>query len=419
MHVPQRIAKFPGLILCFTAVTVYFALVSVQYLAYHLSKKIDLKSLKLAIRLEPGNAEYQYKLADAFSRKSSLPEALNAFHQATKLNPHVAKYWIRLASANRSLGLVQAERDAVQKAIAADPKNPEIAWVAGNLYKFDGDTHSAFAALRTAFEGDPSLSGQVIELCWQMRPDLDTLLQVIPATAPAYSEFLEFLISKKETASAAKVWVQMVGLGQPLQQNAVFDYIRYLVGQQEPEAARLVWHQAGPLGGLDKYQPSPANLIVNGDFSLDILDGGFGWAYARRPGVALQLDPTAPHLGSRSLLISYDSRGLDDSGILQLIPVEPDSAYHFSAYFKTRDLEGAGGPRFLLRDFYTGESYFESDDLKDSSVWKPVSGDLKTGPQTRLLVLQIERVPSGAAIRGNLWIDGLGLAPVAIPASDP
>ena len=35
-------------------------------------------------------------------------------------------------------------------------------------------------------------------------------------------------------------------------------------------------------------------------------------------------------------------------------------------------MEGAGGPRFVLQDLYTGTVYFTSDLLKNADFWKNV-----------------------------------------------
>ena len=75
---------------------------------------------------------------------------------------------------------------------------------------------------------------------------------------------------------------------------------------------------------LSAYQPSSENLVVNGDFSLDVLNGGFGWLYRQSRDVSFALDPTQPHSGNRSLRMAVrKSRGLEDAGLQQLIPVQP------------------------------------------------------------------------------------------------
>lgn len=242
------------------------------------------------------------------------------------------------------------------------------------------------------------------------KPDIDFLLrEVVPPKLSVYASLLDLLTSNKETAAAAKVWTQIVQLHQPLEKQFAFNYVRYLIVQREVDQARMVWQQASALCGLSAYQPSPENLIVNGDFSLDVLNGGFDWLYQQSKDITLALDPTQSHGGHRSLLITFDARSVSDAGIRQLVPVTPATSYDFTAYFKAETMEGDGGARFAIQDLYSEETYFTSDYLKDADFWKQVSGTFTTGPDTKLLVLRIQRDPPGHPIRGKLWIDGVRL----------
>jgi hypothetical protein len=201
----------------------------------------------------------------------------------------------------------------------------------------------------------------------------------------------------------------MVKFQHPVETQHVFNYVRYLVDRRDVAYARQAWQQAASLSDLSGYQASPENLVVNGDFSLPVLNGGFDWLYEKSSDVALALDPSELHSGHRSLSIIFDSRGIEDAGIRQLIPVEPNRKYEFSAYFKSEGLEGAGGPRFLLEDQFNGAHYFASEELKDADLWRQIEGTFSTGPDAKLLVLRIGRVPAGNAIRGKLWIGGVRL----------
>jgi len=364
----------------------------------------------MAVRLQPGNADYRFQLGEYYSLTQQLQEAVDSYGTAVALNSHESGYWIRLATADDSLGFAPRSREALQNAMSVDPKNPKVAWAAGNFFISDGDIDSGLKELRVVLENSPVFAGPALELCWQLRPDVDSLLRdAIPPNSGNYSSFLELLMSKGDDDSAAKVWGRTTGFHQPVSLGVVFDYVRYLIGRNQPVQAGMVWRQASDLSNLRNYQPSSENLIANANFSFPILNGGFDWSYEKRSDVTLALDPTEPHLGSPSLLISYDSRGLEDSGVGQLISVEAGTGYQFSAYFKTQNMQGAGGPHFILQDFYTQELLFDSEELKDSPGWRQVSGQFKTGPKTRLLQLRIRRVPAGSPIRGKLWIDNIRL----------
>jgi len=419
LHGPARKIIFLGTCLMFAKV--YFGLVTLEFFADYFSKKLDLASLQMAARLEPGNADYQYRLGHYFLQTQHEPEtAVRFFKSATALNPHNAGYWLELSRIYRRLANSDQQKDALQHAIAADPSTPDVAWDAANFYWALGETDRALQEFRVVLENDPYRPAAALDRCWRVKPDVDFLLRdVVPRNAEAYSSFLDFLVSRNEPAAAARVWTEMVQLQQTVEPRHVFDYVRYLIDQRDVWQAHQAWRQAASLCDLSGYQPSSENLVVNGDFSLPVLNGGFDWLYEKLSDVSLALDPTESHSGHRSLSIIFDSRGIEDAGIRQLIPVEPNTKYEFSAYFKSEGLEGAGGPRFLLEDRFTGANYFASEELKGASFWKQVGGAFDSGPDTKLVVLRIQRVPAGNAIRGKLWIGDVRLAHAHLTQEQP
>jgi tetratricopeptide (TPR) repeat protein len=407
----SRARKILLLSLFLPAAAAYVSLVTAQFVAFYSSQGPDLASLQRAVRLQPGNAEYRYRVGRYFSFVQRNPEpAVESYQAAIALNPHEARYWLDLAAAHALRGDINQQRAALERAISAAPRTPEVAWEAGNLYLVQGETDQALKEFRVVLENDTSLPTAALRLCWRAKPDADALLRdVVPPIPDVYASFLNLLMARKETASAAKVWAQLVRLRLPLERHYVFEYIRYLVNQRDADQARLVWQQAASLSALSAYQPSPENLVINGDFSLDVLNGGFDWLYTKTPDVSLVLDPTQSHSGHRSLAITFDTAKIEDAGIRQLIPVQPNTTYQFSAYFKAEDIEAAGGPRFAIQDLFKETLYFASEELKNAGFWKQVSGSFTTGPETKLLVLRVQRVPAGSPIKGRLWIDGLRL----------
>jgi Tfp pilus assembly protein PilF len=389
----------------------YIGFAATQYLATYFSERPDLVDLQRAVELAPGNAEYDYRLGRYLSLVAMSPaEAAQRYQSAVSLDPHRARYWFGLATAYQILGESGNQMNALERAIQSDPRTPEVAWQAANLYLVQGETAKAMHEFRVVLENDPYLTGAALQLCWRANPDSDALLRdVLPPMPNVYSSFLNFLISKKQSAAAAKVWTRLVQLRQPVEAQNVFDYVRYLIQEREVAQARETWRQATAICDLSSYQPSPASLVVNGDFSLPILNGGFDWQYEKPAGVSFALDPTESHLGIHSLLISFSGEATDDVGLRQLVPVEPNTRYDFSAYFKAPHMDGAGGAKFFIQDPYSGNALFMSDDLKNADVWKQVSGTFASGPDTKLLVVRLQRVPAGSPIRGNLWIDGVRL----------
>ena len=241
-------------------------------------------------------------------------------------------------------------------------------------------------------------------------PDPDVLLRdVLPPRSDTYLAFLQLLMAKENTEATVKVWDALIALHQPIERQYVFEYVRYLLLHKEPEEAESIWRESASSLGLSAYLASSSNLIVNGDFRLDVLNGGFDWQYRKQSSVSLILDASEFHAGHRSLAITFDGPGVDEAGIYQVVAVRPNTTYQFSGYYKNGEIEGAGAPRFALQDLYSAETLFMSDELEFGSAWKNVFGEFTTKPDTHMLVLRVLRVPSGSAIRGKLWIDDFRL----------
>lgn len=399
---------------------VYVTLAGVQFLASLLGSRAQLSSLRTAAWLEPGNAEYRFR-EGRYQRlvERDANAAAASYRAAVALNPHQARYWFDLAATYELLGDTSAEANALDRAIEADPTTPEVAWQAANFFVVQGQMDKAMREFRVVLANDPTLPAVALPLLWRIEPDIDLLLRdVIPPMASVYSAFLEYLVSHKQLDAANKVWARLAPLHQPVERRYVFTYIRSLLLDQQVDQARMVWQQSADLCDLASYEPTPQNLIVNGDFSLDVLNGGFDWMYDHSQQVSLLLDPTQSESGHRSLLMTFDAQGINDAGIRQVVPVLPNTGYEFSAYYKAQDIEAAGGLRFAIQDVYNAATFFSSDNLDNVEFWKPIVGDFVTGPQTKLLVVHVQRFPPGP-IKGKVWIDTIKLtqkAPATAPA---
>jgi len=375
--------------------------------------RVDQSSLQRAVRLDPSNADYRDHLGRYYALVIRDPaSAIAPYQAAVQLDPHSARYWFDLASAYQVLADPADQTSALEHAIEADPTTPDVAWEAANLYLVQGQTAKALREFHVVLANDPSLAGPAIHFCWRIQPDAAILLRdVLPAHADVYIAFLNLLLSKEDTASAALVWDALMQTSQPFERRYVSDYFQYLIRHKEVDQAVRVWRQAASRFGLTSYLPSSANLMVNGSFSLDVLNDGLDWHYEKQSGVQLTLDPSDFHGGRRSLSIAFDGPGITDAGIYELVPVAPSTDYEFSAYYKNGEIEGAGGPHFTVQDMYSPTAiYFDSDELKDAGFWKLSSGTFTTGPDCKLLVVHVRRIPVGSPMRGKLWIDDFRLA---------
>ena len=396
---------------------VYLFLTGKEFAASVFASHAELPKLERAVRLSPGNADYRHRLGRYFAFVAGDPQsAMDSFQAAVALDPHDAHYWFDLAAAYQVTGDLAGQRAALDRALQAEPTAPDVAWEAANFFLVDGNIDRALREFHVVIENDTALVNAALNACWRARPDPDALLRdVVPARPDSLISFLTILTSQRETEGAIKTWERLAQLHEKFQNRYLYEYVRYLIEVHRPDAAMSAWEQSADVLGLSAYLPTEDNLVVNGNFSLDVLNGGFDWTYVDRPEVSRVLDPSDFHQGRRSLFLTFEGPGINDAGIQQLIPVHSATTYDFSAYYKSTEFEGAGGVQIVLRDAYTGAPLFASDPLNDAGFWKEVHSKFTAPNSTTLLVLGIERFPAGSPIRGKLWLDDFELSPEVSP----
>lgn len=397
---------------CLILVGLYLAVAGRTYFAAHLAAKSNLPNIQRAIRLEPSNAEYRALLGGFLVLSGGIPdEAISSFRTAVDLNPYEARYWLDLAAVYQVAGRIDQQAQSVEQAVRADPTTPNVAWVAANLFLVQGNLSKALPYFRAVLAYDPDSIENALRLCWRASGDTNQIFdQALPRRTDIYLRFLNLLVSKHELVPAENTWDHLIGLQQTFPPKLAFPYFRLLIAKQKVAAAKTAWQQLAQVDReMQPYLPSRENLIVNGGFEENLLNGGFDWWYESNPHAALAIDTDQFYDGTRSLSVTFDGRNAPDAGIAQLIPVKPDTYYDFSAESKTLDIDSASGPRFAITDAYTNSVYVLTDDLLGSNPWHKQQARFRTGPNTNLLFLKVIRQPPAPLIRGKLWIDDVRL----------
>ena len=409
---PLRRFCFAGT--CLIVIGLYLPFAGRAYLGARLAAKPDLPNLQKAVRLEPSNAEYRALLGRNLALSgASLDEAISDYRTAVHLNPYAARYWLDLAGAYQVAGRIDEQAQSVEQAVEADPTTPNVAWEAANFFLIQGNLGKALPYFRTVLANDPAAVDSALQLCWRATGDANQMFDLaLPRRTDLYLSFLRLLVSKQEVAAAESAWDHLIGLQQTFPPKLAFPYFRLLLAKQEVTAAKTAWQQLAQVDPeIQPYLPSRENLIVNGGFEENLLNGGFDWWYESNQHSALAIDTDQFYGGTRSLSVTFDGRNAPDAGIAQLIPVKPDTDYEFSAESRTQDIDSASGPRFAITDAYTTttSSYVLTDDLLGTNPWHKQQARFHTGPSTNLLLLKVIRQPAVPLIRGKLWIDDVRL----------
>jgi len=411
------------------------SLVFSQAVADRYSRQQTPEGFRKAIRWEPWNPDHYAGLARALERplkEGDLREVVRLYEKAVQLTPHNANYWARLGQAYEWAGRLEDAQNAHEQAMFLSPSSPTVNWTIGNFYLREGKTKLALHAFQRTVLGDPEMGGPAFDLAWRATGDGELIArEMIPADADIYFEYLNYLVGTERQDEAEKVWDRVVELGLHFEPMQAFPYLDALIQHRRIDQLTAAWSALGkknpsisgglhaPLGGFSTaVEPAPekqegaldANLVTNGDFESEILNGGLDWRINPAPGVIIGMDKSIFRDGSHSLRIRFEgTRNLSDALVFQYVPVRPNTSYRFAAFMRAQGITTDSGPRFQIRDADDPAKLFlQSGDVVGDSTWVRRQLDFISGPSTRLLEIRVVRLASSKfdnRIAGTAWVD--------------
>jgi hypothetical protein len=381
----------------------YFAIRG--YRAFVLCARVDKASLERAIALERRDA-YPYNLLCRYVRdnQGEPHNALPYCEKATQLDRYDAAYWLDLAETSYQAEDPTGLREAVERAVSVDPKTPQVAWNAANLYLLGGEVDPAVKLFGLVLNGDPGLVPLALKSCWQVLGNVNPILRMLPPDPGVYLQFIALLDAENQPEAAAQVWSRLMALNVTVNYPDALFYVDKLLVWRNVAGAERAWEQLAERSkGFDVYQRHDQNLVVNGSFENKVLSSGFGWRLYPQ-GTTMEPDEDTAKDGHRSLLVTY-SVPVFEAGLSQLVPVEPDTGYTASAWIRTEDLQTANGPRLTVTDGNTGAIVGASEPSSYTTDWRKVELQFHTGRDTKLVAVRLFRDRQDTVIRGRLWID--------------
>src|SRR5260370_2635362 len=256
--------------LCFAASGLYLANVAWHCIAYQLTTRPDLGSLRRAAEIERWDAELRWKLGRYAVFVAQNPTlAVSNLQSAVALNPHLARYWLDLAAGYQLIDDVQRQRSALDRALRADPTAPNVAWEEANFYLAQKDLERALPLFRVVMANDPIQTNSALKLCWRATQNVSMMLaNAVPSVPAPYFAFLNLLAVEGETVPAEAVWHSLISLSQQFTVSDAFPFFDYLLQKRETETAVQVGEglvQSSPQ--LQSYS-QPGNLIVAGGLAM-------------------------------------------------------------------------------------------------------------------------------------------------------
>ncbi|MCU1311073.1 MAG: hypothetical protein JWO20_2198 [Candidatus Angelobacter sp.] len=386
----------------------YLVWVQAHFRASLWAQALDLDGLQRATALEPSNPDYWHLLGR--NRLFAVQDAQTAstdLQHAISLNRNVSRYWMDLATAQRVLGNINQQQQALEQAVRIDPKTPQVAWEAGNFFLADGQTEKALDNFKIVIENDPIAETAALDLSWRATHDVNLVLaHAIPRQTRPHMDLIALLVQYRQPDAAMSVWREMMKLDGTFNVQSAMPFVQFLMDQHHVDDVQEVW------AGLSRLSPSlrrslpEGNLIVNGDFEEDIIPGGLSWRLNFIPAtLTAEVDDREFHVRSSSLLLNFKGSQFADSGISQYVPVKPNSRYELLFDVKSQEIESANGPRLIVADAYTNVPLSLGVEWQGTHVWTDDHVTFTTGPDTRLVRILIGRSPEFGLIRGKMWID--------------
>lgn len=401
------------LLLCFCAYLVFRRGVAAFYF-----RSTTPAAIQAATAWDPANPQYSDVEATALHLYSVDEDlhAIVALHQrATLLSPHDALLWADLGGAYERAGRDAESFYAFERAQELFPRSPEINWRLANFCVRTGRIADGIPALRSVLEADSTSRSRVFALATNAISDRRKILEMLPPSAPVFFDYIRFAIARGDMAGGEECWDRLFQLNLPFDPQDAVPYLETLIQQQEIGQLQAAW---SGLRGRFPTQVAPSetdsNLITNGGFAFDPLNGGLDWHVTPTDGVAVTLDRADGAARSRALRITFDgSRNVDYAHVFQYVPVRPRARYRFSGGMRTDHISTDCGPRFQIVDAYDPATQLAStQNMVGTHPGSEPQLEFTTGEKTRLLLVRVARPMSlklDNKIAGTVWIDRISL----------
>lgn len=384
------------------------------------SGKGSPEAIQTAMKWEPGNPRYYDALGTLmhlYAERSRSNDIVRLYERATQLSPQDAQFWADLGAAYDWAGRTDDALGALQRAHQLFPNSPEINWRLGNFYVRTRRIPEGLRTLGSVLAVNGMAPRNVFVLATTATRDNKAILdEMLPPRAPILFDYLNFRIATGNVGAAEEVWARVLQLNLQFDLRDAFPYLDALIQNRELGRLTEAWSV------LAKRFPSQiepfisrSNLVTNGSFEHEILNGGMDWRVIPMEGAMVNVDSVDAFEGTRALRIKFDgSRNPDYVHVFQYVAVQPNTRYRFSGHMRAQGITTDSGPRFQVCDAYAmSDLLVSTENLVGTSSWSEQNAEFKTKTGTRMLLIRITRPLSSkfdSQIAGTVWIDGISLS---------
>lgn len=391
------------------------------YLAGLASRRSALRSLQLAIRLDPKHSDYRRALGRLYqySLENVDPDrALQELGRAARLNPYDPRVWLDLGAALELQGKIDPAEACLRRADFLAPNLPASQWAIANFFLLHGNVKETFRHFKVVLSGTNTYTQAIFNTAWKASSDPKQILdELIPNQAGPEFDYLYFLLGRQRWAEADDVWARIAASPEkfPAEQARLYTDV-LIFNLHRPDRAYEVWSDLFKKGLIQPTEDQVSQtLIFNGHFEQEPTNLGFDWRIFPMEGVYAGLDETAYRSAGHSVLIQFSGKqNVDYRNVYQVVRVKPNHPYRLTWSMKTEGITTDSGLRMEVRDLYDPRAL---DQFSDSLVgttegWSTSTMDFKTGPKTELIQVIVARPPSRKLdnqIAGKAWVDDVSL----------
>lgn len=392
-----------------------------------------VESYSRAIRYDPSNATlwwHRGRLRHFSLKAPDIALAASDYRKALSINPRLGEAWADLSDCLDQMGKYADAEAALEKAFAVRTYSPQIRWQAGNFYLRRGNLPKMYECFRMASRYDPQKLNIAMDVSWKIDADHEGILEkLIPDTLAANLRYLQFLVARDELKLAAPVWQRFLNNPIPadyeLKPSAAFSYIDRLLAGAHVSEALVVWDgilrktRSGlsdhrlPQNSRGVLETPDHNLIWNGSFEHEMLQGGFDWRYRDSETIRFRADSANRMEGLKSLHLTFGGENIASAFLHQIVPIHKPGRHQVDFYLRTDGLTTDQLPYLIIRGYpdAAGASA-TSAFFPAQSEWTRMSIPFIANPGCKAVHLILLRNRSSKfdnMIKGSLWLDGFVL----------
>jgi tetratricopeptide (TPR) repeat protein len=394
-----------------------------------------IESYSRAILHDPSNAIlwwHRGRLQHYSIERVDIPNALRDYEKALALNNRLSQAWVDLADCYERTGREREAEAALENAFSVQTYSPLIRWQAGNYFLRRGNIPRMYECFRLASEYDIEKLVPAAELSWKADSNHAGILRtLVPDTLPANLRYLQFLADRNELDLARAVWnrIRENRIPNDFEYRApmTFAYVDRLLADSRVEEAQEVWKDAlrkagegienSPAAADIKDRPIlPANLVWNGSFEKEILQGGFDWRFPDMKEVQFRIDLSDRMDGLKSLKLIFENINISFAHLSEIIPTPKPGNYQLEYFLRTEGLTTDKRPYFAIQGYPDPAMIsYQTEPFPESMPWSKLTFAFAVDSNCKAIQLVLRRDASSKfdnQIKGSLWLDGVSVRAV-------